>query len=409
MIRKENRNSDVPFAIRLEKGLLNLPGKIFRKLAVRKSLLLVPVFLAGIAVGIGYYSCGRPGGVVFGNAGESPIKAEIESTKADELQHVFSKIFMQYRESVVFITTEQFVKVRNPFFEDPMLRQFYNRSNRSKVEKRTGLGTGFIISEDGYICTNHHVIAGVDKIIVTIKDKNYEAKIIGSDEKTDIGLLKIETKEKLKPVYFGDSDKLQVGDWAIAIGNPFGLDNTFTVGVISAVGRREVDLLGGSHIQTDASINPGNSGGPLINIYGEVIGINRMIYSKSGGYMGIGFAIPINTAKTVLEQLQKYKKVKRGYIGVNIVPISEEDAAQIGLENNEGAFVGEVLPGSPAYNAGIQTGDVILQINDKAIGRLQDILQIIEEAKIGDTVSVVVWRNREKRKLYLAIKERPGS
>jgi serine protease Do len=146
---------------------------------------------------------------------------------------------------------------------------------------------------------------------------------VGSDEKTDIGLLKIEPKGKLSPAYFGDSDKVQVGDWAIAIGNPFGLDKTFTVGVISAIGRRDVDFMGGSHIQTDASINPGNSGGPLINIYGEVIGINRMIYSKSGGYMGIGFAIPINTAKSVLSQLQKHKKVKRGYLGVNILVISD--------------------------------------------------------------------------------------
>jgi S1-C subfamily serine protease len=181
------------------------------------------------------------------------------------------------------------------------------------------------------------------------------------------------------------------------------------VGVVSAVGRRDVDLMGGSHIQTDASINPGNSGGPLINIYGEVIGINRMIYSKSGGYMGIGFAIPVNTAKSVLYQLQKYKKVKRGYVGVNVFPLSDDVAEQLGLKGGEGVFVGEVTPASPAYKAGVQTGDVILLMNDRKINKLEDILQIIDELKIGDTIAVTVWRNRVQLKLYIIVKERPDN
>jgi len=170
-----------------------------------------------------------------------------------------------------------------------------------------------------------------------------------------------------------------------------------------------VDFLGGSHIQTDASINPGNSGGPLINIYGEVIGINRMIYSKSGGYMGIGFAIPVNTAKSVLSQLQKHKKVKRGYLGVNILIISDEDAKQIGLENNEGAFVGEVVNNSPAKNGGILVGDVIVKVNQNNIRKTSDLLQAIEEAQVGTTLEISVWRNREIRKLYVKIKERPDN
>jgi len=289
------------------------------------------------------------------------------------------------------------------------MREFFGRGRGSQLQKRTGLGTGFIVSEDGYICTNHHVIAGVDKIRVNINGKNYEAKTIGTDERTDIGLLKIEPGEKLKPVYFGDSEKVQVGDWAIAIGNPFGLDKTFTVGVVSATGRRDVDMMGGSHIQTDASINPGNSGGPLINIYGEVIGINRMIYSKSGGYMGIGFAIPVNTAKSVLAQLQKHKKVKRGYLGVNILPISDEDAKQLGLENNEGAFVGEVVKNSPAHMGGIRVGDVIIKLKERNIRNISDLLQAFEECPVGDTVEFTVWRSREIRKLYIKIKERPGN
>jgi serine protease Do len=375
---------------------------------MKKLTLIIPVLIIITAAGINHFSCSRGSeGILFGNSGESPIKSEIESTKAFEIQNIFRKIFNQYKDRVVFITTEQIVKIKNPFFDDPIMREFFGRGAGPQVQKRTGLGTGFVLSEDGYICTNFHVIHGVDKILVNINGKNYQANVVGFDERTDIGLLKIDAKVKLSPVYFGDSDKVQVGDWAIAIGNPFGLDKTFTVGVISATGRRDVDFMGGSHIQTDASINPGNSGGPLINIYGEVIGINRMIYSKSGGYMGIGFAIPINTAKSILAQLQKYKKVKRGYLGVSIIPISGEDAKQIGLENNEGAFVGEVINGSPADRGGIQVGDVIVKIDNRNIKDIKDIFQSVEESSIGQTVAVSIWRNGELKKLYIKIKERP--
>lgn len=378
------------------------------RFSMKKFFIIIPVLIIITAAGINHFSCSKDGqNILFGNSGVSPIKSEVESTKAFEIQNVFRKIFNQYKDSVVFITTEQLIKVRNPFYDDPMMREFFGKGGGSKVQKRTSLGTGFILSEDGYICTNHHVINGVDKIFVNINGQNYEAKIIGSDERTDIALLKIEPRNKLTPVYFGDSDKVQVGDWAIAIGNPFGLDKTFTVGVVSATGRRDVDFMGGSHIQTDASINPGNSGGPLINIYGEVIGINRMIYSKSGGYMGIGFAIPMNTAKSVLAQLQKHKKVKRGYLGVSIIPISDEDAKQIGLKENQGAFIGEVVNGSPAESGGLRVGDVIVEINSKNITNIQDMFQALEDVAIGDSVAVSVWRNGEIKKLYISIKERP--
>lgn len=374
----------------------------------RTLILLIPALAIVIAAGINHFSCSRnSSGILFGNSGESPLKSEAESTKAFEIQNIFRKIFSQYKNSVVFITTEQIVKIRNPFFDDPVMREFFGKGGGSRYQKRSGLGTGFILSEDGYICTNHHVIYGVDKVFVSVNDKHYEAKIIGSDEKTDLALLKINPADKLSPVYFGDSDKVQVGDWAIAIGNPFGLDKTFTVGVVSAIGRRDVDFMGGSHIQTDASINPGNSGGPLINIYGEVIGINRMIYSKSGGYMGIGFAIPMNTAKSILSQLQKNKKVKRGYLGVTIIPIADEDAKQIGLAKNQGAFVGEVVSGSPADNGGIRVGDVIVQINGRNIEDLKDLFQIMEDTAVGATVPVSIWRSGQLQTLYIRIKERP--
>ena len=360
------------------------------------------------ALGINQLSCTKDKDKsLFGHSGKTPVKNEIQAAKAFETQSVFRKIFDMNKDSVVFITTEQFVKLRNPFFDDRIIREFFGRGGESNVQKRTGLGTGFILSEDGYICTNHHVISGVDKIIVSINDKNYEAKIIGSDERTDIGLLKIEPESKLAPVYFGDSDEVEVGDWAIAIGNPFGFDKTFTIGVISAIGRRDVDSMGGSHIQTDASINPGNSGGPLINIYGEVIGINRMIYSQTGEYMGIGFAIPINTAKFILNQLKEFKKVKRGYLGVVLVAISDSDAAHLGLDQNQGVFVKEIILGSPAESGGIIAGDVIMQINNKILKEIKDLFQALEEIPVNDIAAVSVWRNKELIRLNIKIKERP--
>lgn len=344
---------------------------------------------------------------LFGNLEKSPLADQKETSRACEIQGTFTKIFDLYKDRVVFITTEQMVKVRpHPFFDDPFMREFFGRS-QPQYQKRKGLGTGFILSEDGYICTNHHVIAQMDSIFVNIDSKTYKAVIVGSDERTDIALLKITADTKLKPVYFGDSDKVSVGDWAIAIGNPFGLDRTFTVGVISATARKDVDMMGGSHIQTDASINPGNSGGPLINIYGEVIGINRMIYSQSGGYMGIGFAIPINTARSILEQLKQHKKIKRGYIGVSIVQLTEEYARDLGLKSSEGAFIGEVISGGPAHRGGIKVGDVILKIDNSPVKDYSDLLTIVSAAPIGKTLRLTVWRNGKEIALNVTVAERP--
>ncbi|MCA9165941.1 MAG: trypsin-like peptidase domain-containing protein, partial [Planctomycetales bacterium] len=193
-----------------------------------------------------------------------------------------------------------------------------------------------------------------------IGEKQYEAKVIGSDEVTDIALLKVDAINGLKPVTLGDSDRVRVGDWAIAIGNPFGLDRTFTVGVISATARESVDESGNTHIQTDASINPGNSGGPLINIKGEVVGVNRMIYSQTGGNLGIGFAIPINTAKAVLESLRKNGKVERGYLGIHFAPMNPMLAEHLGLQKKGGVIVQAVMDQSPAAKAGIKPRDILL-------------------------------------------------
>ncbi|MBP6993526.1 MAG: trypsin-like peptidase domain-containing protein [Spirochaetes bacterium] len=316
------------------------------------------------------------------------------------------------KQQVVYISTEQTVRMqRNPFMDDPLFREFFGapRQNMPQTRKRTGLGTGFILSEDGYICTNHHVVAGMDKVKVNIDSIVYDASVIGSDERTDIALLKINPKEKLEPVFLGDSNTVMVGDWAIAIGNPFGLVRTFTVGVVSAVGRRDLDLMGDSqaHIQTDASINPGNSGGPLMNIYGEVIGINRMIYSQTGGNIGIGFAIPINTAKIILQELKTNKKVKRGYLGVQIVPLTEEYAKELGLKDAQGALVGQVVEGGPGVKGGIQVGDIILSAGGKQVKDYGDLVDVVEKTPIGKSLKIEVWRNKGRVTLFITVGERP--
>jgi len=374
------------------------------------SLPILGIFLT---IFLAYHmSCRNDNSSLFSASNKSPLVGTGEVADAVKVQDTFRKIYNLYQNSVVFISTEQTVKLQSsPFFNDPFFRDFFgqNALPQGKTEKRQGLGTGFILSEDGYICTNYHVIADVDKINVKVDNKNYVAAVVGYDERTDIALLKIQGKGKFQPVFLGDSDKVNVGDWAIAIGNPFGLDKTFTTGVISAIARKDLDLMGDSqtHIQTDASINPGNSGGPLINIYGEVIGINRMIYSQSGGNMGIGFAIPINKAKDVLEQLKTHKKVKRGYIGVQIVPLTDDYAGQLGLAKIKGALIGGVMNNSPAEKGGIQVGDVILKINNKEIASYTDVVQEVEKTEIGKTLKVTVWRNKQEVNLFITVKERP--
>lgn len=348
---------------------------------------------------------------VFGNTNQSPLRGDKVTADTVKAQESFRKVFELNRDSVVYISTEQTVKrQRHPFFDDPFYRDFFpGELQQNRTQKVTGLGTGFIISEDGYICTNFHVVNGVDKVNVKVAEDVYQADIIGLDERTDLALLKIKPDGKLKPVYFGNSDTVSVGDWAIAIGNPYGLSSTFTVGVVSATGRRDLDLMGDSqsHIQTDASINPGNSGGPLLNIYGEVIGINHMIYSQSGGNVGLGFAIPVNTAKSVLEQLKQYKKIKRGYLGVKIAPMNEDAALRLGLQNADGAFVGQIVKDSPAESGGIVPGDVILSVNGRPVRNYGDLVSIVDESPVGETLKIEVWRKRARLNLYIKVAERP--
>ena len=341
----------------------------------------------------------------------SPLKTKDRNTAVHQMQKAFQDIYELYKDSVVFISTEKTIKVRynNPFSDDPFFRQFFGvpQQGTPRTRKAHGLGTGFILSSDGYICTNYHVIADMDSVTVKVNDSEYKAKVIGSDKLIDVALLKIEGNGKFKPVHLGNSDNLRVGDMVVAIGNPFGLDRTFTSGIVSATGRTAVDEIGNSHIQTDASINQGNSGGPLINIDGEVVGVNRAILSGSGGNVGIGFSIPINTVKAALVDLKEHGKIKRGYIGVQISPLTEEFAKELGLKNIEGALVGGVEEDGPADRGGLQIKDVIVAVNGNPVKDYRDLVNIISKSGIGKTVKITVWRDSRKMNLWVTVKERP--
>jgi serine protease Do len=271
------------------------------------------------------------------------------------------------------------------------------------------LGSGFLISSDGYIITNHHVVGEADKITVRLSDKDeFEAKVIGTDEKTDIALIKIDPKgHKLHAVPLGTSSDLQVGDWVIAIGNPFGLEQTVTAGIVSAKGR----VIGAGpyddFIQTDASINPGNSGGPLLNLKGEVVGINSAIFSQGGGNIGIGFAIPIDLAKSIVAQLREVGKVTRGWLGVAIQSVTTELAKSFGLDEPKGALVAEVTPGGPAEKAGLERGDVITAFQGTKIQDSHELPSLVARSPVGQSAEVTILRGGKERTVTVKLGELP--
>lgn len=297
------------------------------------------------------------------------------------------------------------------FFGVPIPRQQQpDRPQRGKKPQQDeeeevprGVGSGFIISADGYVMTNAHVVEGADEVYVTLTDKReFKAKIIGSDKRTDVALVKIEGSN-LPRLTMGDSNKIRVGEWVIAIGSPFGLDNTVTAGIVSAKARDTGEYL--PLIQTDVAVNPGNSGGPLINMRGEVIGINSQIYSRSGGYMGISFAVPIDEAMRVADQLRTTGKVTRGRIGVQIGEVTKDVAESLGLTRAQGALVQGVEQDGPAAKAGVQAGDVILKFNGLTIDRATDLPRIVGATKPGTRSTMTVWRKGAMHDLTLTIAE----
>jgi serine protease Do len=293
-----------------------------------------------------------------------------------------------------------------PFRGDKQFKDFFGppRGPQRNVPRRSS-GTGFIIDKEGYVFTNNHVVSGAEEIKVSLENgEEYIAKVIGADPKTDIALIKIDTDKELPFVIFGNSDELRVGEWVMAIGNPFGLSHTVTVGVVSAKGRVIGSGPYDDYIQTDASINPGNSGGPLINTKGEVIGINSAIYSGStGGNIGIGFAIPINLAKGILDDLKLKGTVTRGRLGVTIQKLTPELAKSFDLSVNEGALVGDVLADSPAEKGGIKRGDVIIEFDGKPIKSMEQLPQIVAQTRPGEEVEVIVIRNGKRMSVKTVI------
>lgn len=330
----------------------------------------------------------------------------------------FSALVEREGRAVVNISTTQTIRAnRNqvPDLGDDDPFEFFRRfglpvprgqqPSQPREEKAQSLGSGFIIDADGYVMTNAHVVADADEITVKLIDKReFKAKVIGSDARTDVALLKIEAKG-LPTVDLGSSEKLKVGEWVVAIGSPFGLDNSVTAGIVSAKGRNLPDENFVPFIQTDAAVNPGNSGGPLFNVRGEVVGINSQIFSRSGGYMGLSFAIPIDTAVQITEQLKSKGKVIRGRIGVGIQGLSDDLARDFGLKSKKGALVSNVEPDAPAAKAGFKAGDVILKFNGVDVGESSDLPRIVGATKPGSTVPVEIWRDKTVKTLNVTVAE----
>lgn len=296
----------------------------------------------------------------------------------------------------------------SPFGE--LFEKFFDRDELDRRGREAqSLGSGFIISEDGYILTNHHVIAEADEVIVRMSNrKEFVARVVGSDEASDVAVLKVEG-EDLPVLSFGDSDKLKVGEWVLAIGSPFGFDHSVTAGIVSAKGRSLPSDNYVPFIQTDVAINPGNSGGPLFNMGGEVIGINSQIYSRTGGFMGLSFAIPIEMAVDVANQIKETGSVSRGWLGVLIQEVTRELAESFGMENPHGALVAKVLDDSPAAEAGLQVGDVIVEFNGKKVIRSSGLPPLVGRAKVGKEAQVVVIRDQQRRVIGVNIAELPTS
>jgi serine protease Do len=350
--------------------------------------------------------------------------AQPDIQAAKELSSAFSHVAKEAMPAVVSIRVEKTVEAAAPMmgpgtpfgpqdpsrqFHDDFFRRFFG-GNLPQKFRQMGQGSGFIISKDGYILTNNHVVGDADKITVELQDGRIfnDAKLIGTDPDSEVAVIKIEGKD-FPVLPMGDADKLQIADWVIAVGNPFGLAETVTVGVVSALGRDIRLAEYNDFIQTDAAINPGNSGGPLINLDGQAIGINTAIFSQSGGYMGIGFAIPINMARAISQQLIKTGKVTRGYLGVMIQDVTPELAHSFGLEKAQGALISEVTEDTPAKTAGLQQGDIILKMNDKDVETSNTLKNEVAMLAPGTKVRFEIFRDGKRKEVTVKIGERPAS
>lgn len=389
------------------------------RIGVLIAVAVIAAFVIGLFIAGSFSFWQRP--KMQAQASEPNVESKVPFVTSEGTSP-FVKVAEAVIPAVVNISAEKTVKIRTPDFQWPFedffkdfFKDFPRPESKPREYKTQTLGSGVIINADGYILTNNHVIAGFDNIIVRLSDKREfkgkKVKIVGRDPKTDIAVLKIENDNKLPYAKLGNSDNIRIGDWAIAIGNPFGLEGTVTVGVISAKGRSNIPLPEGptyqDFIQTDASINPGNSGGPLVNIKGEVIGINTAIRSPVGANVGIGFATPINLAKTIADQLIAKGKIVRGYLGVRPQEITHDIKEAMGLKSTEGVLIGEVVEKTAAAKAGIKEGDVIVKFDGKKVTDVEQFRKIVAETKPNKEVEIEIIRDGKTITLTAKLQEMP--
>lgn len=375
----------------------------------KRILIAIVILLSGFLLGgLAFYFLGK-----ITQQGGYPPYATTPNVPRQimETSKAFSEIVNTVSPAVVNIsTTKVFKRDTSPFFEDPFFDLFspFHEFRIPKKWKEQSLGSGVIVSPDGYIITNNHVVEKADEIKVTLLDKRtFKGSVVGADLKTDIAVVKI-AASNLPTIPWGDSEKLQVGEFVLAIGNPYGLSHTVTMGIISAVGRANVGIADyEDFIQTDAAINPGNSGGPLVNIKGELVGINIAIFSRTGGYQGIGFAVPSNMSRLVMDQLIQRGKVTRGWLGVTIQELTPELSQKFSLKKSKGALVSDVARNSPAEKAGIIRGDIILEFNGREVKDVSSLRNMVAQSKIGSEVSMKILRAGKEYSVRVVIAELP--
>jgi serine protease Do len=374
------------------------------KIVIGVAVLLLGFLLGGVSFYLLQEMTGRQSAYL-------PYKTPSVPKQIVETSRAFSEIANVVSQSVVNISTTKVVRRdMSSFLDDPFF-EFFNPFKEFRTPRKwreQSLGSGVIVSPDGFIITNNHVIEHADEVRVTLSDKrSFRARLVGADPKTDVAVVKIDAKD-LPTVRWGDSDKLQVGEFVLAIGSPYGLSNTVTMGIISAVGRANVGIADyEDFIQTDAAINPGNSGGPLVNIRGEMIGINTAIFSRSGGYQGIGFAVPCNMVRLVMDQLEQKGKVTRGWLGVTIQELTPELSQKFGAKNSGGALVGDVAKGSPAERAGIRRGDIIVRFNGREVNDVGNLRNMVAQCRVSSEVPVTLLRGDREYEVKVLIVEQP--
>ncbi|EEY34057.1 S1C family serine protease [Pseudoleptotrichia goodfellowii] len=336
----------------------------------------------------------------------SQKEVEKSNKNALETQGAFINVYKEAKDSIVNIRTKKTITVNT---YNPLEELLFGSSGGQEKKESGSLGSGFVVSEDGYIVTNNHVVNNADEIYVKFTDgREYLTKLVGTSPEVDIAILKIESSEKFKPLEFADSDKIQIGQWSIAFGNPLGLNDSMTVGIISAAGRSSLGIEEiENFIQTDAAINQGNSGGPLVDINGKVIGVNTAILSTSGGSVGLGFAIPSNLVAVVKDSIISTGKFERPYVGLYLDNLDSQKVKNLNIKSGNGVYIAQVVPGSPAEKAGLKANDVIIGVNDKPINSAGSFIGELAAKKIGQTVNLQIIRNSQTMNVNVTLESSP--